>query len=187
MTGLRLILKSTTKPWENSSLTGHAARPRAPQVPNFEAQVLVPIVCGRPGSWVSNKGRSSLKGSAGGPTAPTPSLTRRIEAFSFICRRKRRIITCRRASLTLRSPTAFFQNGDTRSPDANSSWRRPAPNPINEGHALVPERRGESRERRRRRAGKKPPPPGAVLQKDQSRVKIRPKTASPNSRIKRVA
>ncbi|KAF8280204.1 hypothetical protein TcYC6_0000090 [Trypanosoma cruzi] len=95
--------------------------------------------------------------------------------------------TCRCANLTSRSPAAFSQNGDTRSPDANSSWRQPAPNSINEGHALVPERHGKSRGRRRRQAGKKPPPLGAVLQKDRSCVKRRTKTVLSNSRIKRVA
>ncbi|KAF8289473.1 hypothetical protein TcYC6_0024490 [Trypanosoma cruzi] len=62
MTGLRLILGNIAKPWEDSGPTGHFANLRAPQVPNFETQVLLPIVWARPGSWGSIKGTSLLKG-----------------------------------------------------------------------------------------------------------------------------
>ncbi|RNC51912.1 putative retrotransposon hot spot (RHS) protein [Trypanosoma cruzi] len=64
--------------------------------------------------------------------------------------------TYRCANLTLRPPAAFLQNENTRSPDANSSWRQSAPNSTNERHALSQERRSDPRGRRRRRAGKKP-------------------------------
>ncbi|RNC61343.1 hypothetical protein TcCL_ESM00846, partial [Trypanosoma cruzi] len=48
---------------EDSTLTGHVANLRAPQVPNCGTQVLPPIVWVRPGSWGSSKGSSSPKGS----------------------------------------------------------------------------------------------------------------------------
>ncbi|KAF8281705.1 hypothetical protein TcYC6_0005290 [Trypanosoma cruzi] len=50
-TGLCLILGNITKPWEDSSLTGRIANLRAFQVPNFENQLILPIVWVRPGSW----------------------------------------------------------------------------------------------------------------------------------------
>ncbi|KAF8299843.1 hypothetical protein TcYC6_0062760 [Trypanosoma cruzi] len=62
MTGLRLILGNIAKPWEDSSPTGHFANLRAPQVPNFENQLTLPIVWGRPGSWGASKGSSLLEG-----------------------------------------------------------------------------------------------------------------------------
>ncbi|EKG08565.1 hypothetical protein TCSYLVIO_000287 [Trypanosoma cruzi] len=37
----------TTKPWADSGLTGHVANPRAPQIPNFETQLLLPTVRAR--------------------------------------------------------------------------------------------------------------------------------------------
>ncbi|RNC36821.1 putative acid phosphatase [Trypanosoma cruzi] len=187
MTGLRLVSRNIAKPWGDSSPTGHVANPREPQVPNFETQVLPPIVWVRPGSWGSSKGSSLLKGGDRSLTAPTPSRTRRIEALSFIRGWKRRMTTYRRADLTLRSPAAFLQNENARSPGANSSWRRPAPNHRNERHASALERRSKPRGRRRRRAGEKPPPLGEVLQMDLSRVKIRPKMALQKNRVRRVA
>ncbi|RNC62159.1 peptide hydrolase, partial [Trypanosoma cruzi] len=42
--GLRLISGNTAKHWEDSTLMGHIANCRAPQKPNFETQVLLPIV-----------------------------------------------------------------------------------------------------------------------------------------------
>ncbi|KAF8300005.1 hypothetical protein TcYC6_0062210 [Trypanosoma cruzi] len=62
MTGLRSVSRNIAKPWEDSSLTGHVANLRAPQVPNFETQVLPPIVWVRPGSLGASKGTSSLEG-----------------------------------------------------------------------------------------------------------------------------
>ncbi|KAF8296411.1 hypothetical protein TcBrA4_0067010 [Trypanosoma cruzi] len=47
------------------------------------------------------------------------------------------------AKLTLRSMAAFLQNENARSPEAKSSWRRPAPNHRSEGHALAHERRSK--------------------------------------------
>ncbi|RNC34671.1 putative retrotransposon hot spot (RHS) protein [Trypanosoma cruzi] len=99
-----------------------------------------------------------------------PSRARGIETPSFTRGRKRRIVAYRRAKLT------------SRSPDANSSWWRPAPDYRNERRALAPEKRSEPRGRRRRRAGKKLPPLGEARQMDLSRVKIRPEMASPNNR-----
>ncbi|KAF8277257.1 hypothetical protein TcYC6_0015930 [Trypanosoma cruzi] len=43
-TGLCLILGNITKPWEDSSLIGHIANLRAFQLPNFENQLILPIV-----------------------------------------------------------------------------------------------------------------------------------------------
>ncbi|KAF8296324.1 hypothetical protein TcG_07675 [Trypanosoma cruzi] len=43
-TGLCLILGNATKPWEDSSLTGHIANLRAFQLPNFEHQLILPIM-----------------------------------------------------------------------------------------------------------------------------------------------
>ncbi|PWV16258.1 putative Endonuclease-reverse transcriptase/Reverse transcriptase (RNA-dependent DNA polymerase) [Trypanosoma cruzi] len=43
-TGLRLVSGNIAKPWEDSSLAGHVANLRAPQVPRFEAQVILPII-----------------------------------------------------------------------------------------------------------------------------------------------
>ncbi|KAF8290337.1 hypothetical protein TcBrA4_0132420 [Trypanosoma cruzi] len=43
-TGLCLILGNATKPWEDSSLTGHIASSRAFRVPNFENQLILPIM-----------------------------------------------------------------------------------------------------------------------------------------------
>ncbi|RNC34324.1 putative glycine dehydrogenase, putative,glycine cleavage system P-protein [Trypanosoma cruzi] len=43
-TGLCLILGNVTRPLEDSSLTGHIANLRAFQVPNFENQLILPIV-----------------------------------------------------------------------------------------------------------------------------------------------
>ncbi|KAF8291330.1 hypothetical protein TcYC6_0121160 [Trypanosoma cruzi] len=62
MTGLRLFLENIAKPREDSSLTGHVANLRAPQIPNFETQALLPIVWVRPGSWGTKKGSSFLEG-----------------------------------------------------------------------------------------------------------------------------
>ncbi|RNC45723.1 hypothetical protein TcCL_NonESM04523, partial [Trypanosoma cruzi] len=77
----------TTKPRVDSSLTGHVANRRAPQIPNFENQLLLPIVRARPGSWGSIEGSSSLKGSAWARTTPMPSRARGIETPSFTRRR----------------------------------------------------------------------------------------------------
>ncbi|RNC55666.1 hypothetical protein TcCL_ESM06815 [Trypanosoma cruzi] len=114
MTGLRLVSESTTKPWEDSSLTGHVANLRAPQIPNFETQALPSIVWVQPGSWGSSKGSSFPKKSDRSLNTPTPSRKCRIEALSFIRRWKRRITTYRCAKLTLRSPAAFLQNENAR-------------------------------------------------------------------------
>ncbi|RNC51329.1 helicase-like protein [Trypanosoma cruzi] len=62
--GLRFISGKVASRWEDSSLTGHIANLRAPQVANVETQVLLPIVWRWPGSWGSSEGSSSLKGSA---------------------------------------------------------------------------------------------------------------------------
>ncbi|RNE98317.1 hypothetical protein TcG_12323 [Trypanosoma cruzi] len=43
-TGLCLILGNVTKPWEDSRFTGHIANLRAFQVPNFENQLILPIM-----------------------------------------------------------------------------------------------------------------------------------------------
>ncbi|KAF8299675.1 hypothetical protein TcYC6_0062690 [Trypanosoma cruzi] len=43
-TDLCLISESTAKPWQDVTLTGHVANLRAPQIPNFEAQVLLPAM-----------------------------------------------------------------------------------------------------------------------------------------------
>ncbi|KAF8276321.1 hypothetical protein TcBrA4_0132290 [Trypanosoma cruzi] len=43
-TDLRLIFGNVTKPWEDSSLTGRIANLRAFRVPNFEHQLILPIV-----------------------------------------------------------------------------------------------------------------------------------------------
>ncbi|KAF8298736.1 TcC31.11 [Trypanosoma cruzi] len=42
--GSRWISGNTAKHWEDSTLTGHIADLRAPQVPNFESQFLLPIM-----------------------------------------------------------------------------------------------------------------------------------------------
>ncbi|EKF29028.1 hypothetical protein MOQ_007206 [Trypanosoma cruzi marinkellei] len=44
MTGLFLISENIATHWEDSSLTGHLANLRVPQIPNFETQVLLPIM-----------------------------------------------------------------------------------------------------------------------------------------------
>ncbi|RNC42012.1 putative trans-sialidase, partial [Trypanosoma cruzi] len=49
MTCLRLISGSIAKQLEGSTVAGHVADRRAFQVPNFDAQVLLPIVWGGPG------------------------------------------------------------------------------------------------------------------------------------------
>ncbi|KAF8279257.1 hypothetical protein TcYC6_0019830 [Trypanosoma cruzi] len=51
MTCLRLVSAKIAKHWEDSTHAGHMAKRRACQVPNFDVQVLLPIVWGRPGSW----------------------------------------------------------------------------------------------------------------------------------------
>ncbi|RNC51264.1 peptide hydrolase [Trypanosoma cruzi] len=67
-----------------------------------------------------------------------------MEAPGLSRRCKRRIIAAyRRANVALRSSTAFLQNGNTCSPDANGKWRLTAPNYRNERHALAQEERGE--------------------------------------------
>ncbi|EKF26509.1 hypothetical protein MOQ_009791, partial [Trypanosoma cruzi marinkellei] len=43
-TGLCLISGSTAEPWRDSTVIGRIANLRAPQIPNFEAQVLLPIM-----------------------------------------------------------------------------------------------------------------------------------------------
>ncbi|RNC47517.1 hypothetical protein TcCL_NonESM02564 [Trypanosoma cruzi] len=43
-TGLCLILGNISKQWEDSGLTGHIANLRAFQVPNFENQLILPIM-----------------------------------------------------------------------------------------------------------------------------------------------
>ncbi|RNC54298.1 putative acid phosphatase [Trypanosoma cruzi] len=187
MTGLRLFSENIAKPREDSSLTGHVANLRAPQIPNFETQALLPIVWVRPGSWGTKKGSSFLKGSDRALTMPTPSRTCGIEMLSLTRRLRRSITNYRHANLTLRSPAAFLQNESARFLDANSSWRRPAPNHRSERHALVLKRRGEPRGRRRRQAGKKFLPLGEVRPIDLSRVKIRPKMAIPNNYFESVA
>ncbi|KAF8295392.1 hypothetical protein TcBrA4_0070440 [Trypanosoma cruzi] len=62
MTCLRLISGRIAKRLEGSTVAGHFANCRAFQVPNFDAQVLLPIVWGRPGSWGASKGSSLRKG-----------------------------------------------------------------------------------------------------------------------------
>ncbi|RNF13455.1 putative profilin, partial [Trypanosoma cruzi] len=96
----------TTKPWADSGLTGHVANPRAPQTPNFETQLLLPIV--GPGSWGPIEGSPSLKGSAWARTTPMPSRARGIETPSRTRRRKRRITAYRRAKLASRSPDGLL-------------------------------------------------------------------------------
>ncbi|KAF8279498.1 hypothetical protein TcBrA4_0101530 [Trypanosoma cruzi] len=98
----------TTKPWADSGLTGHVANPRAPQIPNFETQLLLPVVRARPGSWGPIEGSSSLKGSAWARTTPMPSRARGIETPSRTRRRKRRITAYRRAKLASRSPDGLL-------------------------------------------------------------------------------
>ncbi|KAF8275510.1 hypothetical protein TcBrA4_0138510 [Trypanosoma cruzi] len=44
MTGLRLASGDTAMHWEESTVAGHFANRRAPQVPNFEVRVLLSIV-----------------------------------------------------------------------------------------------------------------------------------------------
>ncbi|KAF8284162.1 hypothetical protein TcBrA4_0060320 [Trypanosoma cruzi] len=56
MTCLRLISAKIAMHWEESTVAGHFADRRAFQVPNFDAQVLLPIVWGQPGSWGASKG-----------------------------------------------------------------------------------------------------------------------------------
>ncbi|RNC52961.1 putative surface protease GP63 [Trypanosoma cruzi] len=46
MTCLRLVSAKIAKHWEDSTLTGHIADLRAPQAPNFETQLLLPIIWG---------------------------------------------------------------------------------------------------------------------------------------------
>ncbi|RNF06063.1 putative profilin [Trypanosoma cruzi] len=96
----------TTKPWADSGLTGHVANPRAPQIPNFETQLLLPIV--GPGSWGPVEGSPSLEGSAWARTTPMPSRARGIETPSRTRRRKRRITAYRRAKLASRSPDGLL-------------------------------------------------------------------------------
>ncbi|EKF32526.1 acid phosphatase, putative [Trypanosoma cruzi marinkellei] len=62
MPGSCLISGTVAKHWVDSTLAGHIANLRAPQVINFEIQLLLPIVCGLPGSWESSKVCSLLKG-----------------------------------------------------------------------------------------------------------------------------
>ncbi|KAF8275582.1 hypothetical protein TcBrA4_0138710 [Trypanosoma cruzi] len=62
MTGLRLVSGGIAMHWEESTVAGHFANRRAPQVPNFEVRVLLPIVCVLPGSWGSSRGWSLLEG-----------------------------------------------------------------------------------------------------------------------------
>ncbi|KAF8300432.1 hypothetical protein TcBrA4_0051270 [Trypanosoma cruzi] len=47
MTGLRLVSGDIAMHWEESTVAGHFANLRAPQAPNFEVLMLLPIVCGR--------------------------------------------------------------------------------------------------------------------------------------------
>ncbi|KAF8285720.1 hypothetical protein TcYC6_0031510 [Trypanosoma cruzi] len=56
MTGLRLVSGNIAMHWEESTVAGHFANCRAPQVPNLEVRVLLPIVCVLPGSWGSSRG-----------------------------------------------------------------------------------------------------------------------------------
>ncbi|KAF8283445.1 hypothetical protein TcBrA4_0060390 [Trypanosoma cruzi] len=44
ISGLRWISGNIAKHWEDSTLTGHIADLRAPQAPNFESQLLLPIM-----------------------------------------------------------------------------------------------------------------------------------------------
>ncbi|KAF8280863.1 hypothetical protein TcBrA4_0094390 [Trypanosoma cruzi] len=62
MTGLRLVSGDIAMHWEESTVAGHFANRRAPQVPNFVVLVLLPIVCGLPGSWGSSSGWPLLEG-----------------------------------------------------------------------------------------------------------------------------
>ncbi|RNC46070.1 helicase-like protein [Trypanosoma cruzi] len=57
MRGLRLVSGKVASRWEDSSLTGHVANLRAPQVPNVEAQVLLPIMWGGPGVGAPTRAR----------------------------------------------------------------------------------------------------------------------------------
>ncbi|KAF8293014.1 hypothetical protein TcBrA4_0075060 [Trypanosoma cruzi] len=43
-TGLCLFHGSVSKAWQDSTLVGHIANLRAPQIPNFEKQVLLPAM-----------------------------------------------------------------------------------------------------------------------------------------------
>ncbi|KAF8289462.1 hypothetical protein TcYC6_0024390 [Trypanosoma cruzi] len=56
MTGLLLISGTIAKHWEDITVAGHLGNLWASRVPNFENQMLLPIVWGRLGSWESNKG-----------------------------------------------------------------------------------------------------------------------------------
>ncbi|RNC36647.1 peptide hydrolase [Trypanosoma cruzi] len=49
MTGLRLVSGKIAKLWDDSSLTGHVANLRAPQLPNFENQLIIPYTRGPSG------------------------------------------------------------------------------------------------------------------------------------------
>ncbi|RNF11779.1 hypothetical protein TcG_09044 [Trypanosoma cruzi] len=62
-TGLRLFSGSTTRHRGDSSLTGHIANLRAPQLPNFETQALLLIRVEAARELGTNKGSSLLKGS----------------------------------------------------------------------------------------------------------------------------
>ncbi|RNE97212.1 putative amino acid transporter [Trypanosoma cruzi] len=57
MTCLRLISGRIAKQLEGSTVAGHFADRRAFQVPNFDAQVLLPIVWRRPRSWGQARAR----------------------------------------------------------------------------------------------------------------------------------
>ncbi|RNC44050.1 putative amino acid transporter [Trypanosoma cruzi] len=56
MTGLRLVSGDIAMHWEDTMYCGHFANRRAPQLPNFEVRVLLPIVCVLPGGCGSSKG-----------------------------------------------------------------------------------------------------------------------------------
>ncbi|RNC56223.1 putative acid phosphatase [Trypanosoma cruzi] len=181
------ISGSAAKSWEDSPLTGHVAHRRAPQLTNRKTQLLAPIVWVWPGSWGSSQGSSLRKERPSRRTTPTPSPKCGAKTPSLMCGRGRRATNHPYGTLILPGPATIWENRSVRSPDANSSWRQPAPGSRNERHALTQERRSKPNGRRRRRARMKPPPPGEALQMDPSRVKIRPKTALLNSSVRRGA
>ncbi|RNC36168.1 putative amino acid transporter [Trypanosoma cruzi] len=57
MTCLRLISAKIARHWEGPTVAGHFSNCRAFQVPNFDVQLLLPIVWGRPGSWGQARAR----------------------------------------------------------------------------------------------------------------------------------
>ncbi|EKF29689.1 hypothetical protein MOQ_006513 [Trypanosoma cruzi marinkellei] len=113
MKGLRLISGNIAKHWEDLTVAVLVGNIWAPQAPNFETQMLLPIVWARPGSWGPCKDSSSLKGCVSAMTMPTPSWMCRIGVLSSTRRWKRRVISYRHADLTLRWPVTFLLKAET--------------------------------------------------------------------------